>query len=501
MKKVRVKSLISSVSENLYEREYIVALSFLAAVAETNTFLYGLPGTAKSLISRRIAEAFKVTAYFEYLMNRFSTPEELFGPISIKALKEDIYTRKTENYLPCADFVFLDEIWKASPAILNTLLSLVNEKTFKNGDTLQQVPLVALISASNEIPEQNQGLDALYDRFILRLVVEPITETQNFHTLLQSKPSAVGVQIDEQLKISKNELKQWREEIHHIIFPQDVLQTFDEIKQRLKLDFAEHQIYVSDRRWQRIAYLVKASAFLNDREQVLISDLFVLKHCLWNQIEDITFVQNLVQQAIIDTALVLNSKLETLVQEKDQLEQNILNHFYYTDDVYESYLIKEKEYLRVTTNLDQHYKDRILYLELNKMGTKKDFFSVDADGQEIQGIVCNFNGTRVCTLTGGYYGLDEMVTPYIKYTKGTPRPQISAQVKYELLQDVQHLKIKLQQDLSQLQKRFDEQVALFDSIFILPEDSQQLKLSFDQQFSRYELQIQDSERLEQICKN
>ncbi len=176
----RINTLISEISKNMYEREQIIALSLLAGVAGVNTFLYGLPGTAKSLISRRIASAFEVHDYFEYLMNRFSTPEEIFGPVSIKALKEDQYIRKTEHYLPRADFAFLDEIWKASPAILNTLLTLVNERSFKNGELIQKVPLNVLMSASNEIPEPNQGLDALYDRFILRLEVSPLLKYRIF---------------------------------------------------------------------------------------------------------------------------------------------------------------------------------------------------------------------------------------------------------------------------------------------------------------------------------
>lgn len=122
----RIRNLVTALSEHMYEREHMIALSLLAGVAGANTFLYGAPGTAKSLISRRIAMAFEVEQYFEYLMNRFSTPEELFGPVSLQALKQDQYTRKTEYYLPKAQVAFLDEIWKASPAILNTLLTLLN---------------------------------------------------------------------------------------------------------------------------------------------------------------------------------------------------------------------------------------------------------------------------------------------------------------------------------------------------------------------------------------
>ncbi|WP_290433852.1 AAA family ATPase, partial [Aeromonas caviae] len=185
----RMERLVNAVCEGMFEREEVISVALLGALCGQNTFLYGPPGTAKSLISRRIACAFANPAYFEYLMNRFSTPEEVFGPISIKALKEDRYVRKTEHYLPQADFAFLDEIWKSSPAILNTLLTLINEHTFRNGEQIEQAPLKALVAASNETPDANQGLDALYDRFIIRLMVGPIEQSDNFERLLACKPT------------------------------------------------------------------------------------------------------------------------------------------------------------------------------------------------------------------------------------------------------------------------------------------------------------------------
>lgn len=126
----RFPKLLSAISNGMYEREQILAISLLGLIAGHNTFLFGPPGTAKSLISRRLAYAFEKPRYFEYLMNRFSTPEEIFGPISISALKEDRLQRQIEGYLPTADFAFLDEIWKSSPAILNNLLTILNEWHF-----------------------------------------------------------------------------------------------------------------------------------------------------------------------------------------------------------------------------------------------------------------------------------------------------------------------------------------------------------------------------------
>ena len=169
----RIHDLLKQLSAGMHEREQIIAIALLGAIAGHNTFLYGPPGTAKSLISRRLAAAFKSKSYFECLMNRFSTPEEVFGPVSIKELKEDRYVRKTEGYLPTAEFAFLDEIWKSSPAILNNLLTIINEHLFKNGSERVKVPLKSLVVASNEVPPENQGLDALYDRFIISCMFLP----------------------------------------------------------------------------------------------------------------------------------------------------------------------------------------------------------------------------------------------------------------------------------------------------------------------------------------
>ncbi len=177
--KERFIKLLDHLNNGLYEREEILAISLLAAISGQSVFYLGPPGTAKSMIARRIACAFSAE-FFDYLMNRFSTPDEVFGPVSITKMKNDIYERETTRYLPKADIAFLDEIWKSSPGILNSLLTIINEKQFRNGNSIEKVPLKFLVTASNETPPDNQGLDALYDRCIARLFVPPIQDMDNF---------------------------------------------------------------------------------------------------------------------------------------------------------------------------------------------------------------------------------------------------------------------------------------------------------------------------------
>jgi MoxR-like ATPase len=179
--KRKLKTIIAKMESGLIERSVEIRILLLAAVSGEHVLFIGPPGTAKSELARRLANICKGT-YFERLMSSFSVPEELFGPLSMRALEEDHYVRQIKGYLPDCKIAFIDEIFKANSAILNTLVTILNERLYDNGNHRYRIPLLCLVGASNELLE-NEELEALYDRFLFRRKV--------FNYFLTQKPMKI----------------------------------------------------------------------------------------------------------------------------------------------------------------------------------------------------------------------------------------------------------------------------------------------------------------------
>ncbi|WP_419238767.1 ATPase RavA domain-containing protein [Photobacterium leiognathi subsp. mandapamensis] len=335
----RIQKLIKGLSNGVYEREEVIKLCLLAALAGESVFLLGPPGIAKSLIAKRLIQAFDDSKFFDYLMTRFSTPEEVFGPLSIQELKDNgKYVRLTDGYLPTAQVVFLDEIWKAGPAILNTLLTVVNERTFKNGQDVLPVPMRLLITASNELPDEDSGLDALYDRMLVRVFVNRIQEKQNFKAMLMGEGPTLQ-EIDPSLTIKDEEYINWQQHIDDVQLSEAIFEQIYQLKSMVEnkvnqgdvID-SDNELYISDRRWKKSVRLLKASAFFNGRDEINPLDLLLLQDCLWHSPESRNVICNIVNKFASDYAF--NQKESALDANEAETIINTIN-----DDVAEKLAI------------------------------------------------------------------------------------------------------------------------------------------------------------------
>ena len=285
------QEVVDVLKQRFIGRDEVVDLIVLAAVAGEHLFLHGPPGTAKSAIIRLFAGAVH-GHYFEYLLTRFSEPNEIFGPIDLVKLREGTVATVTTGMLPEAEFVFLDELFNANSAILNNLLSVLNERVYRRGAERHSLPLLSLFAASNHVPEDDT-LRALFDRFLLRCHVGQVPRDAIPRLLV------AGWELETakppQTTVSAADLRGLSQLVQKVELT-DILAPYSDLIFKVR----DLGVALSDRRSVKILKLVAASAVLCGRSVAAVSDFWVLRY-VWDREEQIGPLGSLVS-GVVDSA-------------------------------------------------------------------------------------------------------------------------------------------------------------------------------------------------------
>ena len=278
-------------NEKFIDRSEEIEAMMIALLSKQHILFIGPAGTGKSALSSMLGEVVQGSRYFQHLLTAFSTPEELFGVLSLKDLEQGVYKRNISGMLPEAHFAFIDEIFKANSAILNSLLTLINERVYYNNGVAIQSPMMTIVGSSNEYIEEGEGLEALFDRFLLRYEVDYVKEPDQFVQMLKGSQDVIIPSI------TLTELKAIQRSVERVKIDEPIYSTLVKIRQNL----FDQGIRPSDRRFKNSLQLLRAKAYLSNRFEVQKSDLLLLKNVLWETIDQKQQTQEIISEIVLDS--------------------------------------------------------------------------------------------------------------------------------------------------------------------------------------------------------
>ena len=290
----RLSAVARALEERFIGKDETIRLLLIALVAGEHAVLVGPPGTAKSALVRTLARLVEAR-YFEYLLTRFTEPNEIFGPLDIQAFRSGEYARRTAGMLPEAEILFLHEVFKSNSAILNALLTLLNERTFAIGGRVHRCPLVSVFAASNEVPTDD-ALAAVFDRFLLRIRSADLDAYHFGELVLRGVANEVAQSNDAPLAplVKLADLADFRRSLGARLALDDAfLGTYKAIVFQIRAE----GVKLSDRRVVKLLKLFAASAYLDGRARPDASDLFLLKH-VWNDEGQAALLEAIVQPVL-----------------------------------------------------------------------------------------------------------------------------------------------------------------------------------------------------------
>lgn len=319
--RLQILEIESYLNDHFIDRTEEIHTLILAILSRQHILLLGRPGVAKTNMVTAISHLFNVS-FFRRLVNQFTSPDELFGPTSIKAIKEDINRRNLKGKAGDSDLVLLDEVFKGGPSILNTLLALMEERVIDNSDKqgndqLVNAPLMSLIGTSNEVPARDEGLEAFYDRFLIKLMIQPLKTEADISRLLSLQP----MDYENAPTISREDLVVAQTTISSMSLPQSVIKSMLVLWEGLR----DNEIWVSDRRFKTSVTVMAADSWLKGYSDINIDSLRILANIFWTESEHMLEVKKLVISSLnpdesiaADIKLAAIEAMDSITPDSDQ---------------------------------------------------------------------------------------------------------------------------------------------------------------------------------------